>query len=172
MTELPNIKKRIKFDLRNKNRMSLGISHSSENNNFSFIKSIYLPFGAKNKKTTMSTKPKSINFVAIILVQTIFFFCFHYPAMIFSQVETLFHMMIFLLLLVPVVPQSYSVNVMDEHVLRGNTGILKCHIPSFVADFVSVSAWIENDQTEIYAEPSNFGNAQIGTHNPTIHSNH
>lgn len=70
--------------------MSLGISHSSENNNFSFIKSIYLPFGAKNKKTTMSTKPKSINFVAIILVQTIFFFRVHYPAMNFSQVETLF----------------------------------------------------------------------------------
>lgn len=52
---------------------------------------------------------------------------------------------------------------MDEHVLRGNTGILKCHIPSFVADFVFVSAWIENEKTEIYAEPNGFGNTDIGT---------
>lgn len=60
------------------------------------------------------------------------------------------------------VPQTYSVNVMDEHVLRGNTGILKCHIPSFVADFVFVSAWIENESTEIYASSNGFGNADIG----------
>lgn len=66
-------------------------------------------------------------------------------------------------LFVPVVSQSYSVNVMDEHVLRGNTGILKCHIPSFVADFVFISAWIENEQTEIYAEQSGFGSTDLGT---------
>lgn len=41
---------------------------------------------------------------------------------------------------------------MDEHVLRGNTAIVKCHIPSFVADFVEVSAWIENETEELVAE--------------------
>lgn len=39
---------------------------------------------------------------------------------------------------------------MDESVLRGNAGILKCHIPSFVADFVSVSAWIQDEVNELF----------------------
>lgn len=60
-------------------------------------------------------------------------------------------------------PQAYSVNVMDEHVLRGNTGILKCHIPSFVADYVFVSAWIEDEDTEIYTESEQqFAHGNIG----------
>ncbi|KAK3923288.1 Down syndrome cell adhesion molecule-like protein Dscam2 [Frankliniella fusca] len=42
-----------------------------------------------------------------------------------------------------VVTQQYSVNVMDEHVLRGNTAIIKCHIPSFVADYVTVASWLQ-----------------------------
>ncbi|XP_033350656.1 Down syndrome cell adhesion molecule-like protein Dscam2 isoform X34 [Bombus vosnesenskii] len=49
-----------------------------------------------------------------------------------------------------VVGQRYAVNVMDEHVLRGNAAIIKCHIPSFVAEFVEVDSWIEDEKTEIY----------------------
>lgn len=60
--------------------------------------------------------------------------------------------------LVAVVGQRYAVNVMDEHVLRGNAAIIKCHIPSFVAEFVEVDSWIEDEATEIY--PS----ADYGTH--------
>lgn len=52
--------------------------------------------------------------------------------------------------LVAVVGQRYAVNVMDEHVLRGNAAIIKCHIPSFVAEFVEVDSWIEDEKTEIY----------------------
>lgn len=37
---------------------------------------------------------------------------------------------------------------MDESVLRGNTAILKCHIPSFVADYVFVSGWTSDDGDE------------------------
>ncbi|XP_073812127.1 Down syndrome cell adhesion molecule 1 isoform X3 [Musca autumnalis] len=48
-----------------------------------------------------------------------------------------------------VVPQSYTVNVMDEAVLRGNSAILKCHIPSFVADFIQVASWLEDEDREI-----------------------
>lgn len=47
-----------------------------------------------------------------------------------------------------VVNQLYLVNVMDESVLRGNTAILKCHIPSFVADYVFVSGWTSDDGEE------------------------
>uniref|UniRef100_A0A336KS01 CSON014681 protein n=1 Tax=Culicoides sonorensis TaxID=179676 RepID=A0A336KS01_CULSO len=49
-----------------------------------------------------------------------------------------------------VVAQAYSVSIMDEHVLRGNTAILKCHIPSFVSDFVAVDAWIDDEGVEYY----------------------
>lgn len=51
-----------------------------------------------------------------------------------------------------VVPQSYSVNVMDESILRGNSAILKCHIPSFVADFILVDSWVEDEEREIYPQ--------------------
>lgn len=48
-------------------------------------------------------------------------------------------------LLFVVVSQPYTINVMEENVLRGNSAIMKCHIPSFVTDFVFVSAWIESE---------------------------
>lgn len=37
---------------------------------------------------------------------------------------------------------------MSEYVIRGNTAVLKCNIPSFVADFVKVEAWVASDATE------------------------
>lgn len=40
---------------------------------------------------------------------------------------------------------------MDEAVLRGNSAILKCHIPSFVADFISVASWVQDEEHEIFA---------------------
>lgn len=52
--------------------------------------------------------------------------------------------------LVAVVGQRYAVNVMDEHVLRGNAAIIKCHIPSFVAEFVDVDSWVEDETRDIY----------------------
>lgn len=42
----------------------------------------------------------------------------------------------------PVVSQAYTVNLMEENVLRGNAAIVKCHIPSFVSEYVSVLSWI------------------------------
>nr|XP_050869956.1 cell adhesion molecule Dscam2-like isoform X22 [Vespula vulgaris] len=56
-----------------------------------------------------------------------------------------------------VVGQRYAVNVMDEHVLRGNAAIIKCHIPSFVAEFVEVDSWIEDNTTDIYPSPDYDG---------------
>lgn len=43
----------------------------------------------------------------------------------------------------------------NEYVMRGNSAILKCSIPSFVADFVHVTAWVDEDGKEIVAS-SNF----------------
>lgn len=62
--------------------------------------------------------------------------------------------------LVAVVGQRYAVNVMDEHVLRGNAAIIKCHIPSFVAEFVEVDSWIEDETTEIYPS-TDYGTIKI-----------
>lgn len=45
---------------------------------------------------------------------------------------------------------------MSEYVIRGNTAVLKCNIPSFVADFVRVEAWVGSDDTE-YTYAANYG---------------
>lgn len=36
-----------------------------------------------------------------------------------------------------------------EYVIRGNAAILKCTIPSFVADFVHVISWLDNSGNEL-----------------------
>lgn len=56
-----------------------------------------------------------------------------------------------------VVNQFYQTRVIDEFVLRGNAAILKCNLPSFIADFVYVEAWISDDGTEILPNNNDFG---------------
>lgn len=51
--------------------------------------------------------------------------------------------------------------------MRGNAAILKCTIPSFVADFVHVEAWIDEDGKEYM--PSSEGNLR-GTKNITFNT--
>ncbi|XP_076265908.1 Down syndrome cell adhesion molecule 1 isoform X38 [Rhynchophorus ferrugineus] len=46
-----------------------------------------------------------------------------------------------------VVQQFYKSRVIDEYVLKGNTGILKCLVPSFVSDFVQIESWVADDGT-------------------------
>lgn len=43
------------------------------------------------------------------------------------------------------VHQYYQSEVNNEYVIRGNAAILKCSIPSFVAEFVQVVGW-QDDQ--------------------------
>lgn len=46
----------------------------------------------------------------------------------------------------------------NEYVIRGNSGILKCKIPSFVADFVHVETWISvDDNVELTQNSTDFG---------------
>lgn len=40
--------------------------------------------------------------------------------------------------------------------IRGNTAVLKCSIPSFVADFVYVESWIDEDGI-VYKASDNYG---------------
>lgn len=56
-----------------------------------------------------------------------------------------------------VVNQFYEAEIMTEYVIRGNTALLKCSIPSFVADFVQVESWVDN-AGQIYVTSTNYGN--------------
>lgn len=73
------------------------------------------------------------------------------------------------------VSQTYTVNLMEENVLRGNAAILKCHIPSFVTEYVTVSSWIisedEIDKLEIKVDDaSNLGTIVNTNAVPKLHS--
>lgn len=57
-----------------------------------------------------------------------------------------------------VVAQYYEADVNKEHVIRGNAAIIKCLIPSFVADFVEVVSW-HTDQDETFYPDNNYGSS-------------
>lgn len=54
------------------------------------------------------------------------------------------------------VNQFYDAEIIKEYVIRGNTAVLKCSIPSFVADFVYVESWIDEVGT-VYTASENYG---------------
>ena len=37
----------------------------------------------------------------------------------------------------------------EDSVIVGNDVVIKCNIPSFVADFVSVTAWVTSEGTQL-----------------------
>lgn len=53
-------------------------------------------------------------------------------------------------LLNKVVQQNYDSEVNNVYVIRQNSALLKCSIPSFVADFVDVVSWLDDEGTEFY----------------------
>lgn len=59
-----------------------------------------------------------------------------------------------------VVNQYYEAEVVSEYVIRGNAAILKCTIPSFVADFVFVDAWISTDGQQ-YTMINDYGKITV-----------
>ena len=56
----------------------------------------------------------------------------------------------------PVVNQYYESQVYDEYVIKGNAAILKCNIPSFVADHIYIVEWIDSDNGR-YVHNSSYG---------------
>lgn len=46
--------------------------------------------------------------------------------------------------------QFFITEAENEYVIKGNSAIMKCKIPSFVADFVEVEAWINVDDGTEY----------------------
>ncbi|XP_014598810.1 PREDICTED: Down syndrome cell adhesion molecule-like protein Dscam2 isoform X25 [Polistes canadensis] len=56
-----------------------------------------------------------------------------------------------------VVHQYYQSEVNNEYVIRGNAAILKCSIPSFVAEFVQVVGWQDDQGNSFNREEGNDG---------------
>lgn len=55
-----------------------------------------------------------------------------------------------------VVNQYYGADILMEYVIKGNSAVLKCSIPSFVADFVRVESWIDEKGVELLPN-DNYG---------------
>ncbi|CAL1281786.1 unnamed protein product [Larinioides sclopetarius] len=45
-----------------------------------------------------------------------------------------------------VIKQRFDPQVYDDFVVRGNTAVLKCHLPTFVREYVAVDSWIRDDK--------------------------
>lgn len=43
------------------------------------------------------------------------------------------------------VKQFFESQVYDEYVIKGNTAIFKCQTPSFVADHIDITDWIDTE---------------------------
>ena len=56
------------------------------------------------------------------------------------------------------VNQGYMIRAGAEDVIMGNNALLKCSIPSFVADLISVVSWHDTDGSVYIPNPLNYGN--------------
>lgn len=59
------------------------------------------------------------------------------------------------------VEQSYELQVYDDFVMRGNTGVLRCHVPSQVREYVQFAHWLRSDGMLLALDSSN-GNLNKG----------
>lgn len=66
------------------------------------------------------------------------------------------HLIFCFFLFQSVVSQHYEEDIHKAFVIRGNSAILKCDIPSFVADFVNVISW-HTDQEENFYPDTEYG---------------
>lgn len=57
----------------------------------------------------------------------------------------------------PVVIQQYDTDVNKEYIIRGNAGILKCQVPSFVGDYLNIVAWHTDHNETFAANDDNYG---------------
>lgn len=57
----------------------------------------------------------------------------------------------------PVVTQTYNTYGDQEDIIRGNSAILKCKIPSFVSDFLEVTGWYDDIGNVYSPEKNAFG---------------
>lgn len=64
--------------------------------------------------------------------------------------------------------QQYESEVNNEYVIRGNSAILKCSIPSFVADFVNVVSWHDDEENVYTADGPKEGDETTTATSPKL----
>ena len=52
--------------------------------------------------------------------------------------------------------QNYDVDINKEFVIRGNAAILKCVLPSYLSDYLSIVSW-QVDETEFNYNDKSYG---------------
>ena len=60
-----------------------------------------------------------------------------------------------------VITIDYEVDVFKETVIRGNDAILKCQIPSFISDLVTVDSWVDSRGNDIRLNDAVIGNGEL-----------
>ncbi|RWS17533.1 dscam:-like isoform D [Dinothrombium tinctorium] len=60
-----------------------------------------------------------------------------------------------------VINQFYEIQVYDEFVLVGNTAVLRCHIPSFLKDYLFVTSWLKDETRTIKSTASEGGRYSV-----------
>ena len=60
--------------------------------------------------------------------------------------------------------QDYQTEISNEHVILGNEAIFKCSIPSFVSDFVTITAWVDNKATSFELNSLHHGKCSMLLH--------
>ena len=53
--------------------------------------------------------------------------------------------------------QDYESEASNEYIVGGNSALIKCKVPSYVADLVDVIAWVDSDALE-YRNNQDYGN--------------
>ena len=53
--------------------------------------------------------------------------------------------------------QDYESEASNEYIVRGNSALIKCKVPSYVTDLVDVIAWVDSEALE-YRINQDYGN--------------
>ena len=62
-----------------------------------------------------------------------------------------------MLICLAAVAQFYATEVHNLYVIKGNSAILKCEVPSFVADFLHIIAWVDEEENSyVYSAANNI----------------
>ncbi|CAL1295376.1 unnamed protein product, partial [Larinioides sclopetarius] len=69
----------------------------------------------------------------------------------------------------PVVSQHYVVEVYDEFVPPGSTAVLRCHIPGFMEEHVTVMAWREEPSGKVIQPSTSLGSRYLTFPWGTLH---
>ena len=58
---------------------------------------------------------------------------------------------------ISVVQQDYATEPSNEYIVLGNDALVKCKVPSYVADFADIVGWVNSEGTQ-YLYNVNNGN--------------